>query len=217
VVVNGVSYLPYRQLFANGGINADFRDGTMTLTAVPRWRISTKSTETPRGHPEMQGTGINRSRQLRFLAALKKTGSVDIAAASAHLNLFDLEKARRSDQNFGLEWELAERASILTLKEEAWRRAIHGDAIPLVSEGKVVHDDNGLVVTVQRYSDALLVEILRMNRRKLFSKRFYWWRPISAYVVKRLVVACLIILLVVILIGLSVQWLRDHFTIAAIH
>ena len=189
----------------------------MTLTAVPRWRISTQANKYREVHPQMQGTGINRSRQLRFLAALKKTGSVDIAAASAHLNLFDLEKARRTDRTFGLEWELAERASILTLKEEAWRRAIHGDPIPLVSEGKIVHDDGGLVVTVQRYSDTLLVEILRMNRRKLFSRQLYWWKPISVHVVKRLVVACLVILSAVIIIGLSVQWLRDHFVIAAIH
>lgn len=37
-------------------------------------------------------------------------------------------------------------------------------AEPLVSAGKLVHDDNGQPITVQRYSDNLLIALLKARR-----------------------------------------------------
>jgi hypothetical protein len=49
--------------------------------------------------------------------------------------------------------------------------AVEGFDEPLVSGGKLVQDAAGHVVTVRRYSDALLLALLRAHRPERFGKR----------------------------------------------
>jgi hypothetical protein len=46
------------------------------------------------------------------------------------------------------------------------RRAVDGVPEPFISEGKVVRDDEGRPLSIQRYSDALLIELLRMSHTR---------------------------------------------------
>jgi hypothetical protein len=56
------------------------------------------------------------------------------------------------------------------LREEAWRRAVDGVSEPLVSAGKLVHDDDGQPIMVKRYSDSLLQVLMKAHQplRKKF-------------------------------------------------
>jgi hypothetical protein len=122
----------------------------------------------------MRTPGISRGRQLRFLSALAKGGSVAAAAVDANVDRASLEEARSIDRAFAREWEAAEEAATHKLEHEAWRRAVDGVPEPLISEGKLVRDDDGRPLSIQRYSDALLIEMLRINRPGRFAGRIFW-------------------------------------------
>lgn len=160
----------------------------------------------------MHTSGITRGRQLRFVAALAKTGNVESAALEARLDRAKLEEARRIDQTFSGEWEAAEKAATRTLEHEAWRRAVDGVPEPLIVEGKVVRDDHGRPVSIKRYSDTLLIELLRASRPK---QRMFWKDAFHSRRTKRLASIFLITLLVLIIGNLAVQWLRSHMLIWA--
>jgi hypothetical protein len=151
----------------------------------------------------MQTPKISRRRQQRFLAALARDGSVASAAADAQVDRTLLEAARRIDDAFAREWEAAERAAAQKLEREAWRRAINGVPEPLVSEGKVVRDDDGRPLSVQRYSDALLIEMLKMNQHS----RHFWVGAGRLHPMKRPIIY--VIALVALAIGsLTLWWLH---------
>ena len=58
------------------------------------------------------------------------------------------------------------------LEAEAWRRALEGVAEPVVKGGKPVCDPStGETIMVRRYSDALLMLLLRGSRPGKFSAR----------------------------------------------
>ncbi len=58
------------------------------------------------------------------------------------------------------------------LEAEAWRRALEGVAEPVVKGGKpVLHPTTGEAVMVRRYSDALLVLLLRGSKPGKFASR----------------------------------------------
>ncbi len=50
------------------------------------------------------------------------------------------------------------------LEDEARRRAVEGIEEPLVSAGKLVRDDHGQPIWVRRYSDNLLLGLLKARR-----------------------------------------------------
>jgi hypothetical protein len=54
---------------------------------------------------------------------------------------------------------------------EAWRRGVEGLSEPLVSAGKLVRDEDGHPMTIQRYSDVLLTLLLRAHRPEKFRER----------------------------------------------
>lgn len=159
---------------------------------------------------------ISRGRQLRFLAALRKSGNVLSAASDAHVDRASIEEARRTDREFAREWEAAEKAVTSQLEYEAWRRAMEGVPEPIISEGKILRDDAGQPLSIQRYSDALLIELLRKNRTgKSYDGRF-WKAPLGSRLIRRLSFF-LLTLAVLAISGLAAQWLQNHLFIAAFH
>jgi hypothetical protein len=112
----------------------------------------------------MQASRIGRERQQRFLTALAVTGSEEVAADEAGIDRARLLSLRENDQAFGIQWEQAKRSFIQKLKHEARRRAIEGVREPLVSDGKVIRDDEGRPIAVKRFSDSLLIDILKSSR-----------------------------------------------------
>jgi hypothetical protein len=60
--------------------------------------------------------------------------------------------------------EQGEPSTIDRLEEEARRRAVKGVPEPLVSGGKIIRDDDGQPIAIRRYSDNLLLALLRARR-----------------------------------------------------
>jgi hypothetical protein len=159
----------------------------------------------------MPAPRISRTRQLRFLAALTKSGNVVSAAIDAHVEREALEEVRRTNRTFAKEWKTAQRAGAKALEREALRRAVHGVPEPVVNEGKIVRDDSGRPLSVQRYSDALLIEMLRMPRPWNFAFESFW---------RGIKLTALVFLIAFVLLAagsLAFQWLQSHFLIFTRH
>ena len=115
---------------------------------------------------------LTKERQGRFLEALANTGSVTAAVANtSRTRVYELRKA---DAAFASAWQEAEEMATDRLEDEARRRAVEGIAEPLVSAGKLVRDDDGKPILVRRYSDNLLLALLKAHRppRRERSVRF---------------------------------------------
>jgi len=73
-------------------------------------------------------------------------------------------RAANRDPAFAAAWEDAEEVAADRLEDEARRRAVEGVAEPLVSGGKLVRDDDGQPIMVRRYSDNLLLALIKARR-----------------------------------------------------
>jgi hypothetical protein len=104
------------------------------------------------------------ARQEQFLKALAETGSVATSAALAGTSRTRVYEHRKADQEFAGAWEDAEEIAADRLEGESRRRAVEGVEEPLVSAGKLVRDENGQPITVTRYSDNLLLALLKAHR-----------------------------------------------------
>jgi hypothetical protein len=115
-----------------------------------------------------------RDRQERFLTVLADTGNVTAAVAAAGTSRTRVYELRKTDIAFAAAWDEAEEIATDRLEDEARRRAIEGVAEPLVSAGKLVRGDDGQPLTVRRYSDNLLLALLKARRlpRRERSVRF---------------------------------------------
>jgi hypothetical protein len=99
----------------------------------------------------------SRDRRREFLNAVAK--GADPATAAKEFGLSPTRiRAFREDP--GLVEEFS-RALGTTIEQAARQRAIEGVQEPLVSDGKIVLDDHGRPVAVRRYSDELLLALLR--------------------------------------------------------
>jgi hypothetical protein len=112
----------------------------------------------------MRKLKLTRERQKRFLAALADTGSVTAAVAVAGTSRTRVYELRKADQEFAAGWEEAEEVAADRLEDEARRRAVEGAQEPLVSGGKIVRDDDGQPIAIRRYSDMLLLALLKAHR-----------------------------------------------------
>ena len=112
----------------------------------------------------MQRLKLTKERRERFLQALANTGSVTAAIAVAGSSRSRVYALRRADLAFAAAWQEAEEIATDRLEEEARRRAVDGVPEPLVSAGKLVRDDDGQPIAVRRYSDHLLLALLKAHR-----------------------------------------------------
>lgn len=111
----------------------------------------------------MKRLKLTRARQERFLEALAQSGNVTAAVAVAGISRTRAYELRKTDPTFAVAWDEAEEAAA-ALEAEARRRAVEGVAEPLVSAGKFVRDDDGPPIAIRRYSDNLLLALLRARR-----------------------------------------------------
>lgn len=111
---------------------------------------------------------FSKERQQRFLAALANGGDVVAAAAVAGVTKARLDEAQRTDPVFAIQWEKAEVNWADKLEREARRRAVEGIPEPLLSDGKIVRDDDGQPIVLRRYSDELLLAYLKLHRPERF-------------------------------------------------
>ena len=122
----------------------------------------------------MKRLKLTKARQERFLTSLAKTGNVTAAVATAGTSRTRVYELRKADPGFAARWEEAEEIAVDALEAEARRRAIEGVQEPLVSAGKLVRDDDGQPIAVRRYSDNVLLALLKAHRppRRERSVRF---------------------------------------------
>ena len=99
-----------------------------------------------------------------FLAALRETGNVSAAARRASTSRSVCYGRRRRDAGFAAAWEDALEEAADRLEMEAFRRAVDGVGEDRFFGGHVVGE-------VTRYSDALLMFLLRARRPQRFGPR----------------------------------------------
>ena len=106
-----------------------------------------------------------------FLKVLAECGNVSMAASQSGLNRSHAYELRERDEQFAREWDEAMDKAIDTLEAEAWRRA--RDGVPeFVTTGKgLVLDKAGQPVTQNRYSDTLLITLLKAHRPERYRDR----------------------------------------------
>jgi len=114
---------------------------------------------------------LSPARQRRFLAALADTGNVSRAVALAGTSRTRVYMLRRDDPDFRQAWDEAEEIACGRLEAEAWRRAVDGFDEPLVSGGRLVCDGDGNPLLLRRYSDTLLIALLKAHRPQKFDRR----------------------------------------------
>ena len=119
----------------------------------------------------MKRLRLTRERQERFLKALAETGIVSAAVEIAGSSRTRVYELRKRNPGFAAAWEEAEERAADALEAEAWRRAVVGVQEPLVSGGKVVRDDDGQPLAIRRYSDTLMLALLKARRPEKFKDR----------------------------------------------
>jgi len=123
------------------------------------------------GQPPRVKLRITRRRQQRFLEMFAETGNVSVSAEAAGISRSGVYVHRGSDDAFAKAWEEAAQVAADKLEAEAWRRGVDGVAEPLVSAGRLVCGEDGKPLFIQRYSDQLLVTLLRAHRPEKFRDR----------------------------------------------
>ncbi len=119
----------------------------------------------------MKALKFTKERREGFLRALTETGIVSAAAGIAGITRARAYQVRQQDPVFAAAWDDAEERAADALESEAWRRAVVGVPEPLVSAGKVVRDDDGQPLATRRYSDNLLIALLKARRPEKFKDR----------------------------------------------
>lgn len=107
----------------------------------------------------------------RFLETLSRTGNPSAACQASHLTRRSINRMRESDPAFAKDYDEAMEEAADLLEAEAWRRALEGVPQPLLRAGQPVFDAEGVPITVRRYSDPLLVMLLRGCKPEKFQRR----------------------------------------------
>ncbi len=106
-----------------------------------------------------------------FLGALSAGSSIAAACRSSDLGRTTVYGWRTSDEAFATAWDEALDAGTDRLEDEAFRRAHDGVAEPVISGGRQVIDADGMPLVVRRYSDSLLVTLLKARRPERYKDR----------------------------------------------
>jgi hypothetical protein len=112
----------------------------------------------------MRKLKLTEACQRHFLEALCETSNVTRAAALSGTSRTRVYELRNRDPAFAAAWEDAEEVAADRLEDEARRRAVEGVPEPLVSAGKLVRDDDGQPIIIRRYSDNLLLALIKARR-----------------------------------------------------
>ena len=108
----------------------------------------------------------------RFLITLSETGNPSAACRASSLTRRQINVMRERDPAFARAYDDALDDAADLLEAEAWRRALEGVPQPLLKAGQPVVDPvTGTPIIVQRYSDPLLVMLLRGCKPTKFHRR----------------------------------------------
>ena len=100
-----------------------------------------------------------------FLDALSRTGNVSAAADAARIDRTTAYAARKRSREFYEAWEMALDRGGDILEAEARRRAIQGTEEPVYYQGQIVG-------SVRKYSDTLLIFLLKAHKPAKYADNF---------------------------------------------
>jgi hypothetical protein len=106
-----------------------------------------------------------------FLSALSECGNVTKAAKTAGVTPQRLYQYRKTDEAFAAEWDECAELGAQALEDEARRRAYEGVEEPVTSVKGIVHNDDGSPLYVRKYSDTLLIFLLKGARPQKYRER----------------------------------------------
>lgn len=107
---------------------------------------------------------LTRDRKQKFIRALARTGVVTAACKFAGCGRNTAYYQRGIDADFAIAWDEAAEMAADKLEREAWRRAT-GYWEPVIDkEGK-------RIARIKKYSDSLLILLLRAARPEKFRER----------------------------------------------
>lgn len=112
---------------------------------------------------------IRHPKKRAFLAAFRLTGNVTVACLEADVHRSTVYEWRSEDPEFARAMEQAQIEASDYLEEEARRRAVVGTEEPVF--GRIGRDQDGEIGTIRRYSDSLLIFLLKGNRPDKFRER----------------------------------------------
>ena len=115
----------------------------------------------------MNATGkrVRRATLEAFLALLAEGHTVKYSAKEAGVAWCVIFARRNNDPVFAEQWEEALERGTQVLEEEARRRAVKGLTEPVFYKGEICGE-------VQRYSDVLLIFLLKARRPEVYRERF---------------------------------------------
>lgn len=103
-------------------------------------------------------------RKERFLKELVKRANVSSSAKAAGVDRGTPYRWRESDPEFAEAWDAAVEVAVDALEAEAWRRAATGVLEPVFQKGEQVGH-------IRRYSDTLMITLLKGHRREKYSDK----------------------------------------------
>jgi hypothetical protein len=112
---------------------------------------------------------ITSRQRARFLGHLAETANVTASAIIAGFDRRTAYEHRIIDAEFAAAWEDALDQATDTLEAEARRRALEGCREPVVNKDGLVYDENQVPMYVQKYSDTLMITLLKAHRPSRFA------------------------------------------------
>lgn len=108
--------------------------------------------------------GIPHVKKRAFLAAYAECGNVRMAAESANIDRKTHTNWLKDDDLYVEAFEAARNHAMDLLEQEAWRRARSGVDEPVFQMGE-------LCGTVRKYSDTLLIFLMKGGRKEVYADR----------------------------------------------
>jgi len=107
-------------------------------------------------------------KKAKFLEYLMSGVTVSGAAAMVKMNRQYLYRLKERNKKFSEAWDEAYEIGTEALEDEAKRRAVKGVIEPKFHNGKMIVDEKGNPVGVRKYSDTLLIFLLKGRNPKKF-------------------------------------------------
>lgn len=107
---------------------------------------------------------IGKARRRQFLSVLRNCANVSAAARETGVSRMSWYRLRNGDAAFAKDWEAALEAGVDALEDEAMRRALEGSVEPVFYQGQQVG-------SVRKYSDAMLMFLLKARRPQRYRER----------------------------------------------
>jgi hypothetical protein len=106
-----------------------------------------------------------REKQKVFLDSFRELGTVSAACIAAGIGRTTAYRWRQADEDFALAWHDLEEDTTDEMEREAYRRAVEGVPEPVFHKGEEI-------ATINRYSDTLLIFMLKARKPETYRERF---------------------------------------------